>query len=500
MGLVFRQSAITTIISYCGVAIGYINLLYLYPKFLSPDQIGLMRTIQDAAILFTPFAQFGLAQSILRFYPRMVTSQEASGSFIRLMLLLALIGFGVFFLGFKIFENSILGYFEANAQEIIGYSTLVLWLTLILLITAILEAYSRSLLQTIVPNLLREIVARLLLAILVTSYFLGYISFNQFIVSTALAYLLCLAILAVYLASQGQLKLSASTQNLDRSELPGLLKYSLLSFAGMAGLIIIGKVDSIMVSGLLGLSANAIYTTAFYMATVIEIPKRALTQIAMPLISRAFEKNDMEDIRSIYQKTSINQFIVGGLILIGIWANLHNLFALMPNGEIYKTGQWVVIIIGLGKLVDMLFGPNSEIIVLSKYYSFNIFLILILAFTIVAANNLLIPTYGINGAAIGSAIALVLFNALKYAFVVLKLNMQPFNRATLYVLIIGAATAWISTWIPRLGNVFIDIIVRSAVITIIYATLVVLTKASPDGNKVFQRALVFVGYKFKSNK
>ncbi|MCB0487407.1 MAG: oligosaccharide flippase family protein [Cyclobacteriaceae bacterium] len=500
MGLVFRQSVFTTIISYCGVAIGYINLLYLYPKFLSPDQIGLMRTIQDAAILFTPFAQFGLAQSILRFYPRMVSNQEASGSFIRLMLLLALIGFGVFFVAFKIFENSILGYFETNAQEIIGYSTLVLWLTLILLITAILEAYSRSLLQTIVPNLLREIVARLLLAILVTAYFLEYLSFNQFIISTALAYLFCLAILAIYLATQGQLKLNASTQNLDRSEIPGLLKYSLLSFAGMAGLIIIGKVDSIMVSGLLGLSANAVYTTAFYMATVIEIPKRALTQIAMPLISRAFEKNDIQDIKTIYQKTSINQFIVGGLILIGIWANLHNLFALMPNGDIYKAGEWVVIIIGLGKLTDMLFGPNSEIIVLSKYYSFNIVLILVLAFTIIAANNLLIPIYGINGAAIGSAIALVLFNMLKYAFVAFKLKMQPFNMATFYVVVIGAVTAWISTLIPRLDSVFIDIIIRSIVITLIYASLIVLAKASPDGNKVFQRALVFVGLKFKSDE
>ena len=284
MGIVFRQSFTTTIISYCGVAIGYINLLYLYPKFLEPDQIGLLRTIQDAAILFTPFAQFGIAQSILRYYPRLVTTKESSGSFIRLMLLLALAGFGIFLVIFKIFETPILSYFETNAKEIIGYSSLVLWLTLILLILAVLEAYSRSLLKTIVPNLLREIVARLLLAILVLLYFTGYIDFNQFIISTALAYLLCLVILMIYLATQGALQMRMSFDQLDKTQLPGLLKYSLLSFAGMAGLIIIGKVDSIMVSGMLGLAANAIYTTAFYMATVIEVPKRALMQISMPLI------------------------------------------------------------------------------------------------------------------------------------------------------------------------------------------------------------------------
>lgn len=495
MGLVFRQSVITTIISYCGVAIGYINLLYLYPKFLEPDQIGLMRTIQDAAILFTPFAQFGLAQSILRYYPRLVTSQEASGSFIRLMLLFAFAGFGIFLIAFKLFETSILSYFETNASEIIGYSTLVLWLTLILLIMAILEAYSRSLLKTVVPNLLREIVARLLLSVLVLLYFIGYFNFHQFILSTALAYLVCLIILILYLWSQGQLKITQSMSELNKAEIPGLLKYSLLSFAGMAGLIIIGKVDSIMVSGLLGLAANAIYTTAFYMATVIEVPKRALMQISMPLISRAFEKNDLDDIRTIYQKTSINQFIVGGLILIGIWANLPNLFALMPKGEIYEAGKYVVLIIGLGKLLDMLFGPSSEIIVLSKYYSFNIVLIILLAASIIVANNLLIPRYGIDGAAIGSALALVLFNVLKYIFIYARLKMQPFSMATLKVMGIAAIAIGCNYLIPRIDFVIADILIRSTAITLVYAALVIISKASPDGNQVFQKVLVFTGLK-----
>lgn len=66
MGVIIRQSIATTIISYVGLIIGYLNLLYLYPLFLSPDQVGLLRIIQDAAILMAQFAQFGLAQSVIR--------------------------------------------------------------------------------------------------------------------------------------------------------------------------------------------------------------------------------------------------------------------------------------------------------------------------------------------------------------------------------------------------------------------------------------------------
>lgn len=201
----------------------------------------------------------------------------------------------------------------------------------------------------------------------------------------------------------------------------------------------------------------------------------------------------MEDIQKIYQKTSINQFIVGGLILIGIWANLPSLFALMPKGEIYEAGKYVVLIIGFGKLLDMMFGPSSEIIVLSKYYTFNIVLILILAASVIIANNLLIPQYGINGAAVGSALALVLFNFLKYIFVYVKLKMQPLSIATLKVTGIAAIAIVCNYLIPRIDFVIADILVRSAAITLIYATLVILAKVSPDGNKVFQKMLTFVG-------
>lgn len=489
MGLVIRQSFYSTIISYIGVVIGYVNLLYLYPKFMQPEQVGLLRTVQDAAILFTPFAQFGLAQTIVRYFPRMVKDQNTSGSFISLMLALSVGGFAIFFIVFKIFENPILSYFESNAQEIINYASLVLWLTLILLLIAVLEAYSRSLLKTIFPNLLREVVARLLLAILIILYFQGYLNYHQFIIGTVIAYLLCLVALLIYLGLGGDLKLTTQFSKLDSKKFPELIQYSLLSFAGTAGLIIIGKVDSLMISGMIGLAANAVYTTAFYMATVIEVPKRALSQVAMPLIARAFEKNDMKDIATIYRKTSINQFIIGALLIIGVWINLGSIFQLMPRNEIYEAGKWVVIIIGLGKLADMLFGPSSEIIVLSKYYKFNIVLILCLAAVIIISNNLLIPRYGINGAAIGSAVALILFNAAKCVFIYVKLKMQPFDTATLKVFVIGVAALGINLIIPKQANLFFDVVLRSGVITIFYISLILLSKASPDGNALFKRVL-----------
>lgn len=489
MGIVIRQSIYSSIISYAGVVIGYINLLYLYPKFLSTDQIGLFRTIQDAAILFSPFAQFGLSQTIIRFYPQLARDKKSSHSFISLMSLLALVGFALFFLLFKIFESSLLAYFQDNAAEVIQYTNLVLWLTLILVMVSVMEAFSRSLLKTVVPNLLREVMARLFLSVLVLLYFTKTITFDQFIIGSVISYLIWLLILMFYLWRQGELSIQINFKSLDQKRLPELIKYSLLSFTGMAGLILIGKIDSMMVSAMLGFSANAIYTTAFYMATVIEIPKRALSQIAMPLISRAFERNDIKEVASLYRKTSINQLIIGSLLLIGVWINLDSMFALMPKGEVFSVGKWVVIIIGAGKLVDMLFGPSSEIIVLSKYFKFNIVLILILAVLIVVSNNLLIPRYGIEGAAWGAAFALITFNAIKYFFIYSKYKIQPFDSNTLKVLLIASLVLAVNYFSSRLDFVVLDILLRSALTTLLFSGLILMTKVSPEANELYNKGL-----------
>ncbi len=490
MGLVIRQSIFTTVISYLGVVIGYVNLLYLFPRFLSPEQVGLLRTVQDAAILFAPFAQFGLAQSIFRYYPLLAKDAKSEKGFINLILLLACAGFGLFLVIFFLFKNTLLSYFQENAHAIIQYTTVILWLTFILLITALLEAYSRSLLKTVFPNLLREVVVRLLLAVLVVAYFQGWLSFNAFIIATVTSYMVCLLALLLFLVVQKKLSLNTDWSLIQKPIFKELLRYSFLSFAGTAGMIIIGKIDSLMVAAMTGLTAVAVYTTAFYMATVIEIPKRALSQIAFPLIARAFDKNDLKDIYSIYQKTSINQFIIGSLLLIGVYINLDNIFALMPKKEVYEAGRWVVVIVGAGKLIDMLFGPSSEIIVLSKYYWFNIILILLLAVTVIVANNFLIPVYGINGAAVGAAFALALFNLVKFFFIYFNLHMQPFTIATLKVLMIALLTLALNDWLlAKIDGVIPDLLFRSSIVTIFFATLIYFSKASPDGAAFVQRLL-----------
>lgn len=489
MGIVVRQSIITSVISYVGVLIGYVNLLYLFPKFLHQDEIGLLRTLQDSAILLTPFATFGLGQGIIRFFPRYSSKEEHANSFIFIMLLLGIVSYCFFLLILFLFQDYIAGFFKNQANEVLQFLDLILWLTLVLVLTALLEQYSRSLLKIAFPNLLREVVLRVFQGVLVSLYFLKVISFNQLIIGSIYIYLVLLIILIIFLIYYGHLRFTFSYKVIKRQHIKDIITFSAISFVGSSAMIIIGKLDSIMIAGMLGLTSNAVYTTAFYMATVIEIPKRAITTSASTLIARSFQKNELEEVKTIYQKTSINQLIIGALILIGLWINIDNLFDLMPNGEKYIDGKYVVLIVGLGKLIDMFFGPSSEIIGLSKHYWFNLVVITFLAGIVVISNYIMIPAFGIDGAAYGSLIALTAYNVIKFVFIFIKLKFQPFTTATIKVIVISCIVIVINFLLPKLNHIIIDIIYRSSVITLVFSSLILATKCSKEVNELFNSVL-----------
>jgi O-antigen/teichoic acid export membrane protein len=248
-------------------------------------------------------------------------------------------------------------------------------------------------------------------------------------------------------------------------------------------MIIIGKMDSVMVSGMIGLKANAVYTTALYIATVIEIPKRAITTTASTVIARAFAKHDIKEVTKIYQKTSINQYIIGALLLIGVYANLHNIFSLMPRSEIYAAGSAVILVIGAGKLIDMIFGPSSEIIGLSNHYWFNLVVITVLAVLNLVGNYFLIPRYGITGAAYSSLFSLFIYNTAKFIFIKAKFDILPFTMATIKV--ISAVCVALNFILPVLENVFLDILLRSSVITLVFGSLILFSNSSEEVTKVW---------------
>ena len=461
MGLVIKQSIRSSLLAYCGVGIGYINVLLLLPYFLSTEQIGLFRLVQSSAFLLATFGQLGLSQSFIRFYPEFKTQK----GFLPLFLIAGLGGFSLLSLLTYLFKQPIVHYFSQESALFIEYFQLTLFITAFIILFQLMEAYSRSQLNIAVPTLLRDIGLRVGTGILLLAFGFEFIDFEWLMHGLIAVYGAAFLSLLFYFMRQHTWRFHFSF--LTFSDFKRIGKYGLFSLIGAGGTQIILQIDSIMISGSLGLEQTGIYTIAFFIGTVIEIPKRAITQLAGPLISKSFSEKNNEAIQKLYGQTAINQLIIGSLLLMGIWANLDNIYSFIPNAEAYRGGMAVVLLIGLGKLSDMAFGANGEIIVMSKYYRFNVLAVALLAILTIMLNLLFIPILGIEGAALASLCAMLLFNITKYIFIYHKLHMQPFSRDTLLFLFLVIITVLANHLLPNLGNRFLDIAVRSALITLL---------------------------------
>ena len=482
MGKIVKQSFLTTVSSYVGVVIGYINMLWLLPYALSPEEIGIFRTIQDMGLLLVPFAQLGLGHGVTRFYPRVKENQFAFFSF---TLVLSLIGFGLVALGFLLFKGQIIEAYAANSPEIINFLSVVLFITLYAVLNSILDAFTRSFIKIAVPTFFREVVLRLMLTVLVSLYLFGWLDFDQLMWGLADIYLFTLLGMLVYMIRNGMFKLSFNWKKLSSPFRKEYISYSLITLLGTAGSILIMKIDSLMVTAMIGLDANAIYAIGFSIAVVIEMPRRAISQVVMPVIAENFALNRMGEINALYKSVAVNQMLLCLLIFLGIWTNIDNLYHFVPNKEVYAAGKWVVLLIGLGKLSDVLFSVNGEIIVFSRFYIFNITATLLMCVMVVVLNLLMIPVWGIEGAALSSLLAMFFYNLIKYLYVKKRLGFDPFSWDIAKIILLGLLVYAVDYFlIPTFDPVLLDIVLRSGLLVILYGFGIWAMRIAPDSQRM----------------
>lgn len=153
------------------------------------------------------------------------------------------------------------------------------------------------------------------------------------------------------------------------------------------------------------------------------------------------------------------------------------------------SGLIVVVLISIAKLYDNLLGNNNAILFNSDYYRIVLFFGVILAVLAIVLNLIFIPKYGINGSALATFIAIIVYNSIKIYFVKDKFNMLPFTSETLkisilLVLIIFAFYFWEFPFNP-----YVNIILKSLAIGLLYGFSIYKFNLSKDISAVIKKYL-----------
>ena len=487
MGIIISQSVRNTIISYFGIALGFIITIWMYPNILLPEQYGLTRVLLSLAMVSTQLANLGTQNTIIRYFPFFRNKQKKHHGSLFLAIAVPMVGF--LFLGIilYLFRPQITQYFIEKSVLLVDYYWLILPLAFFILLFHVLSSYVRALYDTVMSSFLMNIVIRLLAVLILILYLFSWINFQQFLITFVASYGVIMLWLLIYTLQKFEVNLKPDFQFLRKSLLKSMGNYSLFAFFGGVASILVNNIDIIMLSSLAGLGETGIYAIAFYVGSAITIPRKSIYQISSPVISDAFKKKDFNLIEKVYSYSSVNLAIAGGLVFCGVIANIENLMNLLPPE--YTGGALVISIIASANFFDMLCGVNGAIILNSKYYRFDLYSTVILIVITITLNYLLIPTYGILGAAIGTGSAVVIYNILKVGYVWIRFSMQPFQHRLLYILLIGTATLLLISQLPTLFNTYADILIRSLIIIALYLTPVVGLKISDQFNELFYNSL-----------
>lgn len=480
MGVVIKQSVWNLVITGLGFVLGALNVLILAQVYLSDDYYGLWNYVLSTSFLFFPLMSFGIHNTIVKYYSSYTTKEERDG-FLTQMLLWPLCiiipVIGIIYLA----QDTIASYIS-DKNEITGA---FLWcIPLIAIFQAYFEifyAWVKVHMKTIGGNFLKEVFYRAGAMLALMMLALGWIDQTEFIYSLIIIYALR-ALFMNIIAFKTYLPVFRFQKLMNTSKIINYSIYMIIAGSISTALI---DLDKFMLNQYVTIDQIGYYGIAVFIATVIAVPARGMAQITHPLTAGHFNRNEMGDVAQLYKRSSLNLSVVAGFLLVIIFCNLNEFYAMMPQET--RIAIPVVFLISLTKFSENLLGSNNAILYNSDLYKVTLWMGLLLTFVAIGLNWWLIPEFGIIGAAIATCMAYLCYAFAKAYYVYIKLKIHPWTSKTWYTLflivaIIGAFYFWDFTWHP-----IVNIAIKSALISLIYLGSIYKMKLSSEINQIINR-------------
>lgn len=480
MGIVQSQSIKNTIITFLGFGIGAINALFLYTHFLGKTHYGMVAFILSASNIMMPLMAFGVHSTLIRFYSN-CTDEHQRETFLSFMLWMPLLLIAPLLVIFYAYYDHIAYLVIQENPAIKPFFWLIPMIGICMGYFEIYYAWVKVHMQSVLGNFISEVLVRLLVMVMLCTVYLGWMSKDSFIYGLLAAYIAQFLVMKTYAMYVKTPRLQFKLPH-NSKEIFGYSFFIILS-GGVAVLLM--DFDKVMIPAYRDISSNALYSVAIFIATVIAVPSRAMLQIIYPITAKLIGEGKHNELQELYQKSAITLQVIGGLVMLGIFLNIHQMYRLIPAD--YSGGVTVVFVIGLSKFYDVILGNNNAIILNTQYYRWVLMFGLLLVLMMIGLNMLLIPPYGIEGAAWATLISVFVYNTIKLWFVVRKMNLFPFTVNTLKSFaIMGIIFLMFYFWDFQF-HPLLNIILKSMLIVPVYVFLNYRFKISSEINDLIDQ-------------
>lgn len=205
-----------------------------------------------------------------------------------------------------------------------------------------------------------------------------------------------------------------------------ILKISIPLMFAQSVQFIMAWTDKLMLGSMTTTVDVGIYHTAFKLSMFAAVALMSVNSIASPKFAEMYAKKDMLGLKKVVQQ-STKMIFWSSLPLVIIFFIFPEFF-LGLFGEEFKVGVTAFIFLSCGRLISSFSGSVGNILQMTGNQNSYARILLLGAILNVVLNLILIPVYGINGAAMASMSSIIVWN-LSMVLVV----KQKFGFYTFYI-------------------------------------------------------------------
>ena len=211
-------------------------------------------------------------------------------------------------------------------------------------------------------------------------------------------------------------------KNIFSVSFPMLITASMTTVMGMTDIIMLGMYSTETDIGIYGVTMK--------IAMITSISLIAINTIAAPKFAEFWGRDDMDGLSKIVQQTTKMIFWSSFPILMFIFIFPGGLLSIF--GKEFIIGATALMILTFGQFVNAISGPVGNIMNMTGYQKILQYTAITSAIINIILNYILIPKYGVSGAAIATATSGILWNILCVSFLYKKLHIVtmyiPFRR------------------------------------------------------------------------
>ncbi|MCU0536736.1 MAG: polysaccharide biosynthesis C-terminal domain-containing protein [Hydrococcus sp. Prado102] len=421
-----RKASISLVIQLCSVGIFYL-LQLLFAQWMGADEYGLYEFAIAIATVLAFLGGFGLSETVLRFIPEYTIKQDWAhlrgiiwgswGQTLAISLVICLGGTGlVLWLGTWRGLSSVMAL-------ILG-----IWTVPLLAIAKLQLEMARAIHQMLLAYVPSFILHPLLLM------GVGFIWFQEHRSLTSInAIAFSLSLLPLILLVQLQLiRLKFVPQIRKVRPVYSLHQWLLVSlpllFIGGAS-IILNQTDTLTIGILLGTKEVGIYNVGFKTAGWVSFSLMAVNAIAAPLFASLYADGNLQELQRMVSVIARWIFFPALLIAIGLVNFAEPILGLF--GEEFMAAKWVMAAIAIGQLVNVGSGSVGYLLMMTGHHNQCAFVMGWSALINLVLNLILIPSIGMEGAALATAFSMALWNVWMNRLVVKYLGVDPSIMAAL---------------------------------------------------------------------